>query len=364
MQTITDPKNIDNLICYKYWENHTPAIEVTEYPITLTYQNQSHPEASSNWHTPSAVLFYSDDQKLGEPGTEDPRNGYKEFSIVRSDAYGTKTAAKAFQYESTHLPEWESWPDWLSENKNKTTCTMTAVRYGRYVLVRLENAGMIVAATTTLPENAPEKVYVSITGELCTMTDFSLSRETEAIGPGTIEPDEDDKSFILSTVGDIPNVDCSGWWLEHSDGIMLTDVPQKITYHTISYPRAKEVWHAPLVVVFSSLDKLVNGVAYTEYSVTRNDGFGWKTDASAFECSSELDATYGSAEKWLATNKAGVECTLTAYREENVVFLKQECAGLTVSSRISLPFTTDLPVCVSLSGELCAISNIRIEYEY
>ena len=361
MYKTNDPAFLANVDCSTWWSAHSEAITVTEYPITITFRTQSAEDATLNWHTPVAVLYRSNDGKVGPIPGEDAPNGYREFSYIRSDAYGVKTHVASFQYESVHLPNWQNWPTWLEEQRAGTTCTVTAVRYGRYVLVRIENAGMISNATTTLAaEDEDQPVYLCITGESCTMTDFTLSRESEPIGPGTIEPATLSKEFIPTTVGDIPNVDCSGWWVDHSDGIELTYEPVTVTYHTISYPSARETWHAPFCVLFSSLDRLVGGIAYTEYSVTRSDGFGWVTDGTGYGVKEIRDASFISNDNWLSRNKKGCECTLVAYRKNDMVVIEQTNNGITVVSHTLIPLSVDLPIYLSLSGELCAITNIRI----
>lgn len=357
---LQDPTYMENLDCNKWGISHSATIEITEYPVTITYQNVTKPSADQNWHTPSSVLFYSDDAVAWPGDEENAQNHYKVYSTTRSDAYGWKTAASGYQYESIHSPEWKNWGEWLDQNKQGTTCSVTAVRYGRYVLIRMENAGMIVHATTTIPEDAPDSLYLVLTGEVCTMTDFVIRREPEAIGPGYIEPVVETKTFIPTEEGDIPNIDCSGWWLQHSDGILVTSEPVHVTYHSISYPQAKESWHAPLIVLFSSMDQLVNGVAYTEYSITRNDGYGWITDGGGYASRDSHTDEFITWLDWLGKNKEGVECKLTAYRKDDMVIIEQENSGVKVISHTIIPYSNTLPVFISLSGELCAITNIRI----
>lgn len=359
---IEDPELIESVDCNDWWKAHSCGIELTEYPVTITYRNVSKPQADKNWHSPAAVLFTSDDSLVWPGAIENSPNHYREYSIIRSDAYGWKTDAKSFQYESQYSSKWTNWENWLEQNRQGSICTVTAVRYGKYALIRMENAGLIVHATTTLPDNAGEKLYFAMTGEQCSLTDFLLIRESEAIGPGTIDPATDKTSFLASARGDIPNVDCSGWWTAHSDGIVVDETPVHITYHSVSYPHAKETWHAPLVVLYSSLDGLVNGVAYTEFSVTRSDSYGWISDGSGYAAKDDHTDAFTDWESWLDKNKAGVTCTLTAYRKGDKIVIEHENSGLMVTSNTLIPFGTVLPIYVALSGELCSISDIHVRH--
>lgn len=357
-----DPAFMESVDCTAWLSDHSCGIEVTEYPVTITYQSMSKPEAVKNWHSPASVLFYSDDGAIWTGEAEDSPNHYREYSVTRSDAYGWKTSASDLQYESQHTGDWTDWDSWIAQNKQGSTCTITAVRYGRYALIRMENSGIIVHATTTLPNNAEEKLYFALTGEQCILTDFMLNREPEPIGPGTIDPPTDKTALFMDAEGDIPNINCSGWWTEHSDGITIDNTPLHISFHSVSYPQAKGSWHAPLVVLFSSLDGLVDGVAYTEYSVTRCDGYGWSVDKLGYIAQDNHSDDSWDWEKWLAANKKGVDCTITAYKKDDLIIIEQKNSGLEVTSRTIVPYGTGLPFYIALSGELCAISNIHISH--
>ena len=355
--------SLRNVNCDVFREEQSVGIPITTYPVTITYQNISMPSADKNWHTPSVIVYSSDDGKFTPLG-EVSNNHYTQHSITRSDAYGMKAKAVDYLYESHHLPEWENWEKWLELNKKGTVCTVTAVRYGQYVLVRMENCGIVVSATTTLSDEYRSKsLYLSITGELCIMTDFVVKRESYEIEEGMIAPVKFNRTDAFELVGDIPNIDCSGWWIAHSDGIVIGSSPVHIKYNTISYQGASEKWHTPLVVVFSSLDQNVNGIAYSELSVTRSDGYGWNAGAEHYSFETEFSDDWTDWDSWLAANKSGViDCEITAVRTaDNTIMLTQTNSGVTVKSVIQIPIINDLPVCLSLSGELCAISNIRVQ---
>ena len=356
-------KTLENVECNDWWTGFSRAIEVTDFPVTIRHTNTAKPSAEKNWHSPAAALFYSEDGKVWQNANESASNGYREFSVIRSDAYGWKTEAVSYQYEIIHLPSWKNWSDWIEENRKGTPCQVTAVRYGRFAMIRMEDAGIIVHATATLPKDMEEeKLYFVLTGEKCTLSDLKYSYEDEPIGPGTIDPVVEKRTFIPTTIGDIPNIDCSGWWVQHSDGIQVTETPVRVRFHSISYPSAKETWHAPIVVLYSALDETVNGVAYKEFSVIRSDTEGWKTDCDQFAVKDSRTEDFTNWENWLAANKSGVDCSVTAYRKEDKIVIELTNNGVVTISNTLIPYGNDLPIFISLSGELCAITNIRISH--
>lgn len=375
---IEEPLFLADIICKDKREKYTQGILITEYPMIITYQNRSMYDAEKNWHTPAVVLYSSDDGQVDVKGAElmgtdtaekaekaeeaekyNSHNHYVEYSIIRSDAYGFMSAAEDYQYESQRTQEWKSWKSWLTANKEGSSCTVTAVRYKQYVMIRMENGGIVVNATTTLPEGT-EEVYFALSGEKCMMTNFVLTREKEAIEAGTIEPVAVQKPAMPKRSGDLPNLDCAGWWTAHTEGIEITEEPVKITYDSISYTQAKENWHTPLVVVFSSLDKLVNGVLYKEYSVIRSDAYGWGVDEVKFSSKVVYPENWSSWRRWLLDNKKGIHGEITAFRNDDTVTIRQNNHGVIVTSYIRVPTQRNLPICLALSGELCVISNIQI----
>ena len=375
---IEDTLTLADMICKGKREKYTQGIRITEYPMIITYQNQSMPDAEKNWHTPAVILYSSDDGQVDVRGADlmgtdssekaeraeeakkyHSASHYVEYSSTRSDAYGIKSAAEDYQYESQRTPEWKSWKNWMTANKEGTACTVTAVRYEQYVMIRMENAGIVVSTITTLPKGTRD-VYFALSGEKCIMTQFKLTREKEAIEAGTIEPVVVQKPNMPDVSGDIPNLDCAGWWTAHTEGIEINEEPVRVTYDSISYSQAKENWHTPLVVVFSSLDKLVNGVLYKEYSVIRSDAYGWGVDGIGYSSKVIYPERWSSWREWLEDNKAGIHGSITAFRNDNTVIVRQNNNGVIVTSSIQIPTDRELPICFALSGELCAISNIRI----
>ncbi len=354
--------NQTGLKCVAFKEQQSVGIPLTPYPINISFDTISDEDADKNWHTPLAIIYSSDDGEYVPAGAE-VTNNYFEYSLTRSDAYGIKSDVVDYTYENHLAPEWESWEAWLADNRAGTRCNITAVRDERYVLVRIENAGVVIKATTTVPEEMRNRdLFLTITGEKCQMTNFELRREMDPIESGSIIPVTYRKSAMEEKVGDIPNVNCSGWWTAHSDGIMIDETPVRIVYNTISYINASENWHTPIIVVYSAFDQAVNGIAYKEFAVTRSDAYGWVVDADAYSFEGDYSSDWTDWPEWLAKNKEGIkDCEIVAVRRDDNVIITQTNAGVTVKSVIQIPLDNQFPVYISLTGELCALSNIRIE---
>ena len=352
--------DMNEVSCQGFREHCSEGFLLTDYPILLTYHNVTMEDADQNWDTPSILLYTSDD---GSAQGDMEANHYKEFCLTRSDAYGIKGLAKEYQYDSYRMGEWASWEDWLEKNKKGVDCHVMAVRCKQYVMLRMEIEGVIITARTTLPKDAGEDIYIAVTGEKCTISDFDFHLDVEPVEEAAIAPVVLKKPKVKQKKGDLPNLDCPGWWLAHTEGIPITEEPLHITFHSISYPEARENWNTPIVILFSALDKVVNGILYTEYSVTRSDAYGWGENAETFKCETQFADEWSSWEEWLDDNKKGADCTVTAVRDVDTIIVTQENHGITVTTYMDIPLDTTLPVCLALSGELCSISNIRIKRE-
>lgn len=359
-EIVNNKLDIGEITCGEFCEQFSKGILLTEYPIFITYKNVSMEDADKNWDTPSVILYASDD---GTIDRENKSKNYKEFCLTRSDAYGIKTDAKEYQYDSYRTSPWTSWEEWLEINKKGMPHNIMAVRCNQYVMIRMESGGAVVTSRTVLPKDAGENIYLTITGEKCSMSDFSIIYDKEPVEAASIAPIVLKKPKEKKKKGDLPNLDCTGWWLEHTEGIPITEEPVHITFHSTSYPEARENWNTPLIVLFSALDRLVNGVVYTEYSVTRSDAYGWGENAENYSYESQFADEWTSWEDWLDANKKGVDCSVTAVRDMDTILVTQENHGITVSTCMDIPISADLPVCIALSGELCSISNIRIRRE-
>ncbi len=353
---------IGKISCDEFRTGYSVGIPLGTVPIFITYKTICKPEAESNWHTPCAVVYSSDDGEVAAVGEEE-KNHYVQYSVNRSDAFGVNEHAKDYFYENYNTDEWESWESWLELNRKETTALIVVVRYEEYVQVRMENHGIIMKATTKLPSNMKEKeVYLTVSGEFCEMYDFDIVYDVEPIVEGTIAAITYRKAVKHERVGDIPNFSCVGWWTAHSDGIMVGEEPVLVTYDTVSYMEAYEVWHTPVVAVYSSLDQNIDGIAYTEYTITRSDGYAWKIDAEDFNSSVKFAEDWEDWQVWLDANKKGVKnCRVTAVRKDNTVFITQTNCGITVKTIVQIPISNTLPIFIALSGELCSVSNIRIE---
>lgn len=93
----------------------------------------------------------------------------------------------------------------------------------------------------------------------------------------------------------------------------------------------------------------------------RLDGENWSSDKRA---KNELTVTKSEKFKgwdaWKADHKKGLDCTISFVRRENVIITMTDNLGIYVENKTKI-LDGAKDVYVSLTGDQCALTNIRIE---
>ena len=150
-----------------------------------------------------------------------------------------------------------------------------------------------------------------------------------------------------------------GYRTDSTKGILLKD-KLTVSFHTMSLPTARLVWHCPFVSIFASDDGTIGGKNFRELTLMRLDGECWEGDPV---CSMALKVTKTSDFKdwnyWKEYNHNGYDVTVSIVREGN------EIKTTTTNGGISINATTILnseigPIYIALTGDQCAVTNIKI----
>lgn len=180
----------------------------------------------------------------------------------------------------------------------------------------------------------------------------------------------------------LPDSDGTAWWVNHTEGIEVTEEGVEITFTNTTYESATGNWNGPLFVAYTGDEAKVNGAGYVEYWVTRGDIWGWANagyygvtlggaegegvnpawpahlETAGITFTTNLDETWGSWEQFLATLKAGTEGKITAKLVDGKLEATMVIAG--ASSTVVLPVDTSKPVYISLFAELAKLTNIVV----
>jgi hypothetical protein len=183
--------------------------------------------------------------------------------------------------------------------------------------------------------------------------------EEEPVSLDYIPRIAEEMSYINCPSGDVPNIQVDGYRLDSTVGIPVRNGMQ-ITFHTMSLPTARLVWHTAFIDLFYSVDKKPFGEDYREYALIRLDGENWEAEGTAEnKLIVNMSEDFKGWDEWKEANKKGFECTVSFKRDDNKIITTTENLGIGIivtTTVLDNPFD----VYVSLTGDQCAITDIRI----
>ncbi len=200
--------------------------------------------------------------------------------------------------------------------------------------------------------------YIGLTGEHCTIDNVRISHADEETSGSDIPRIAEEISYIRENEGDIPNVQVDTFRSDATKGIEVTD-GLKITFHSLSLPTARLIWHCPYIVLFWSENGEVKGNNSREYGLVRLDGEYWDGVGVKNEMTMVKKDDFVGWDDWKNSHKAGLDITVTFRRNANRITVMTDNLGLFIENTTILPPEAGV-VYVALSGDQCAITNIRI----
>ena len=306
---------------------------------------------------PTLIVFDSLDGKV-HPGEENNKDLlYYEYAWIRLDGqvteFNTRKAEVRFSDQKSDL-EWSR----SGEPERGQRYMIKAVRSKDHVLVRVSSEEKSFDVILALPDTG-RYVYISLGGEHCELHNIMVENEKEDFDVKAIPQIAEKISYIKGPSGDLPNVQIDGYRLDSTPGIPVRD-GMKISFHTMSLPTARLVWHTAYIVLFNSPDRIPAGDEYKEYALIRLDGENWEDgDLVSNNTIVNMNDDFMGWDAWKEENKKGFDCTVSFRRDGNKIITTTENLG--ISLYVTTTIVDDISdVFVSLTGDQCALTNIRI----
>ena len=226
------------------------------------------------------------------------------------------------------------------------------------MLVKITNKFQTVQIIIALNDTT-RFAYLSLTGELCLITNVEIKKLDTPVEENYIPRIAEEISYINVPAGDIPNVQIDGWRSAASEGIAVKD-RMTITFHSMSLPTARLIWHCPFICLYYSDDKKINGKGYREFVVIRLDGENWEeNNQSKNTIIINKNDNFEGWDAWKALNKKGMDCKIEIHRDGNKITSITENGGISIKSVTTIKDETP-EVYFTLTGDQVAITNIRI----
>ena len=307
---------------------------------------------------PTLLLFDSLDGKAHDTDYLRKITNYYEYGTIRIDGKCDCPGVRKIKTDITELAEISA-HDYHSELERGIRYTVDAVRYEDHVLIRLVTWFRKIELTIAMPDST-RFAYIALTGSNTVMSSVQINRSEETISADYITRIAEKISYINVPQGDIPNVQIDGWRKAATGGIPVRD-GMKITFHTMSLPTARLIWHCPFVDLFYSDNKQIGGENYREFALIRLDGESWEADEKAEnKMRYSLTPEFDGWDDWKERNKQGLDCIVTFEKNGDTIIVTGELGGVVTRSTTTINDDVDV-VYAALTGDQCALTNIRIQ---
>ena len=321
--------------------------------VTKIHLNYIPEETGIPSQPPTIILFDSLDNRVHYDEKTSQSMNYFEYGEIRFDGQTVTRGARLFRTGVT-----EDGPAEAEPAVKARTYDVEAVHCRDHVLVRIMDGRRTVEVTVALPDSA-RYAYIGLTGENCSLSDVSVFREETPVPADYIPRIAEEISYIDGPEGDVPNVQIDGYRTDATAGIPVSD-GMVITFHTMSLPTARLIWHCPFISLFSAADGKVFGEKFQEHVLIRMDGEYWGWDgASTNDLRVTRTGDFPGWDEWKKRNREGLDCTITFRREGNRITVTTENAGIAVTNITTVPDRAE-EVFTALTGDQCALTNIRI----
>ncbi len=304
--------------------------------------------------SPMMILFDSLDARYHDKPREIEELNYFEYATLRFDGQYECEGARKIAVSKTARPDAGT----ESRKNGARKYALEAVRVKDHLRFLIDNGKEEVTVTVALPDSIRYS-YIGLTGDNCRIYDVDISMEDECVSEDYITRIAEEVSYINGPEGDLPNLQVNGYRTGATEGISVKD-GMKIIFHTMSLPTARLIWHTAYIDLFSSGDKMPFGAGYREYALIRLDGEYWEAEGAAENrMIVNKSEEFQGWDSWKAVNKEGFDCTVSFKKEGNKIITTTENLGISLNVITTVLEEAD-EVYVSLTGDQCALTNIRI----
>ena len=342
----------NELTCDEYRSAISEGIVVTKEMTNIKFTSTPVPGYPAENSMPSIILFDSLDARIHRTEKNIARLMYFEYGEIRFDGNVVRKGARKMQPKVEVIN-----PD--HEPLEGISYNIEAVKVKDHVLIKIRSDLQTIEVIVALPDSA-RWAYIGLTGEHCQISDVSIDRSDESVPDDYIPRIAEEISYIDVPAGDIPNIQCDGYRSATTDGILLKN-ELTIDFHTMSLPTARLVWHCPYFSIFSSDNGKIQGPDFREYGLVRLDGENWDSDDFGTNKIVVVKTEeFKNWDTWKTLNKNGFDCTVTLQRKGETVTLTTINCGIEITN-ITTMYDPSKDVYISLTGDQCAITNIRIK---
>ena len=346
----------NELDCRILKETASEGIHITRSFTKIHLHSQADEKYLSEKSIPSFIIFDSLDAHVHTDESKAKDMLYLEYASIFGDGEAVCNAARKIQ-KTVKTCKTPSKSQLLEAYRKGMDYDIEAVRYDDHLMFTLTTEFQQVTYIIALTDSV-HYAYVGLTGEHCLITNVEIKKWDLQADENYIPRIAEKVSYIDLPEGDVPNIQIDNWCTDATKGIPLKD-ELEISFHTMSLPTSRLIWHCPFICIFYSEDRLFRGKKYMEFAVLRLDGENWESydyvDNKVYVNKTE---EFEGWDKWKERNKEGFDCKVLLKRSGNTITMTTTNCGISIRS-ISVIKTSVPEVLVSVTGDQCAITNIR-----
>ncbi len=352
--TVEELAGNNELYCEEYRSSVSEGIHVTGNTVKIHLRSEALDDGAAKDGMPALILFDSLDGRIHRREKTIRDLNYYEYCEIFLDG---KTAGNGVRKIKTDITEIADAGENAYKGKDRIY-DIEASKYGDHVFVTVNDGHRLICITIALPDSS-RYVYIGLTGKYCHLSDVSIERSEKEITADHIDRIAEEIRYTDGPEGDIPNLQVNGLRTDTTEGIAVTD-GMKISFHTMSLPTARLIWHCPYILLFSSRDGRAGGPDYREYALIRLDGEITENEGAAENRLTVNKTTdFESWDFWKKKNKEGIDCRIVFEKKGDSIVTHTENLGISVYNitDISEP---GAEVYAAITGDQCALTNIKI----
>lgn len=302
---------------------------------------------------PSLIIFDSFDSAVHTDERKIRNLHYIEFAEIWVDGNTISTRARNMKTTVTPVEGAEA------DLQKPQHYEVEACRYKDHVKITVKCEDKIIESTIALLDSA-RNVYLGLAGEHCRVSDIKVEVTGEVIDSNYIPRICGEVDIINLQDGDIPNIQIDEYRSGTTQGMQVHD-GMRLLFHTKTLPASNQVSFCPYIVLYYSEDGKPKGRDYKEYACIRLDGEDVTEVPDGGKSTNELSVKrkedFIGWDGWKDHNLKGFECEVMFRRKRNNITLTTENAGVEIKCVTPVPKET--PVYVALTGDRCALMDIR-----
>ncbi len=346
------------LVCKEFRDEISSGIRITYFKNNIRFKCHMDKKRDEENRGPALLIFDSFDGRYHDDETTMRDLCYYEFCEIWLDGTTKGSGVRKIETSITvHDPSDKKAS--ASSETSDVYYEIEAVKRKDHAQITIDDGYQTVKHIIALPDSS-RFVYLAFTGENCTISDVKIEPTQEKIPEDYIPRIAEEISYINGPEGIVPNVQIDSYRTAATKGLPISD-GMELIFHTMSLPTAALIWHCAYILIFYSKNGEINGEDYREYALIRLDGEYWDTDKGADnKLVVNNNDEFEGWDKWKQANKKGYDCTVSFKVKDNEISATTENHGLFIKNITNIHEMPD-KVYVALTGDQCAITNIRIK---